>query len=83
MKPPFCISEWRFLYSNEADPEMSDKRSGFPFPSAVQIVIKIDEDIGVVHDTVHCSRHDKSGGYIKDGMLFDKHGRQNNQYTQN
>ncbi len=51
------------------------ERFRFPFPSAVQVVIKIDEDIGMVHDTVHHGRHDKGGGHVKEGVLFDKHGR--------
>lgn len=63
--------------------EPSEKGSGFPFPLAVHIVIKIDEYIGMIYDTVHHSRHDKSGGHVEDGMLFDKHGRQDDRHTQN
>lgn len=36
----------------------------------------------MVHNTVHHSGHDKSGGYVKDRVLLDKHGRQNDRRAQ-
>ena len=52
-----------------------DECTGFAFPSAVHAVVKIEQYIGTVNDTVHHSRHDKSSGYVKYGVLLDEHGR--------
>lgn len=56
-------------------PFILDKRSGFPFPPVAQIVVEIDEHVGTVYEAVHHGGHDKRGGYVKHGVLFDEHGR--------
>ena len=49
----------------------------------MQVVVKIDEHVGVIHDAVHHGGHDESSGHVKDGVLFDEHCRQNDRHAQN